>query len=617
VETKQIRIPATLDLVEHARLGLNGLLGTLDPKALYEPYFLTFFAARPAYMHHWSSIYSGVFPKYFEALALLRHMASIQEPFDKEKSAIAAILDNISYDGLIYDRDVAERPWNCGYGYGIRGWKGDFATITGTGRLICGMYYRWQQTGDNKWLDLMQRSANAIMNITIEKDNYAYYPNPPHGVDFSYPKHLGWTNTNEPSSAQEGGEGSAHFYQSVPLRGLIKWYKLSGDKRALDISAKLARFVLKDFFWGDTVEIEPKIGASKAHFWGHYHGTLQTLRSLFEYAEAAEDDRVLEFVRNGFEWVRHNLCVPLSLDSMFEGCSTGDMMALSIQLSDTGAGDFWDNVEYTLRNSLVEAHIQNEAQLRKISDYGPERPNGAPYGAPFDFRYDMGMITDVPKGMEDTENVIEKTLGCICGWLMDGQYQMPMIASCCTGNGNLGYYFGWEAILRNTGSMTTINMFINRFSPWADVISWIPFEGRVLVNNKTSRSLRIRIPSYIKKSELRIQVNDNYVQPAWSGRYIVLTNLDGKEKIELTFPLEKVRRELYIPSLNMRHEGETPKVTTFFKGATCIGIERAPLKAGEVEAPWVKMFDRPEYNNTNTTPMRNIDYLPVSPIRWY
>ena len=73
-------MPASLDLVARARLGINGLMGTLDPDVDYEPYFLTFYAARPAYFLHWSSMMSGVLPKYVGAMPLLRCMTRQRPP---------------------------------------------------------------------------------------------------------------------------------------------------------------------------------------------------------------------------------------------------------------------------------------------------------------------------------------------------------------------------------------------------------------------------------------------------------------------------------------------------------------------------------------------------------
>ena len=62
-QTQTIRIPDNLDLAARAQLGLHGLMGTCDPDRWYEPYFLTYYQAKPAYFLHWGSQVSGVQPK--------------------------------------------------------------------------------------------------------------------------------------------------------------------------------------------------------------------------------------------------------------------------------------------------------------------------------------------------------------------------------------------------------------------------------------------------------------------------------------------------------------------------------------------------------------------------
>ncbi len=55
-------------------------------------------------MIHWSSMSSGVLPKYVEAMPLLRLMSGSNQDRDIEEGMLASIVTNISEDGLIYDR---------------------------------------------------------------------------------------------------------------------------------------------------------------------------------------------------------------------------------------------------------------------------------------------------------------------------------------------------------------------------------------------------------------------------------------------------------------------------------------------------------------------------------
>jgi len=144
-------IPDTLDLAERGSLAINGALGTLDPDCGFEPYFLTYFNVHPAYMLHWSSMPSGVLPKYVESMPLLRLMSGSDQDRDIEEGMLASIASNISEDGLIYDRATPERPWNVGFGYGPKNRNEDFANMAGNGRLVIGLVNYYQATGDEIW----------------------------------------------------------------------------------------------------------------------------------------------------------------------------------------------------------------------------------------------------------------------------------------------------------------------------------------------------------------------------------------------------------------------------------------------------------------------------------
>jgi len=91
-------VPDSLDLVERAKLGINGLMGTLDPDLDYECYFFSIFAARPAIMLHWRGMNSGVLLKYPEAMPLLRTMTGSLEHKDIENGRLQAILQNAPQD---------------------------------------------------------------------------------------------------------------------------------------------------------------------------------------------------------------------------------------------------------------------------------------------------------------------------------------------------------------------------------------------------------------------------------------------------------------------------------------------------------------------------------------
>src|SRR6266700_7675075 len=81
----QAQVPDTLELAYHRSLGINGILGSLNPNLDYETIFLNILDVHPAYMLYWSSMVSGVQPKYVEALPMLRQMSGSKQDLDLEK----------------------------------------------------------------------------------------------------------------------------------------------------------------------------------------------------------------------------------------------------------------------------------------------------------------------------------------------------------------------------------------------------------------------------------------------------------------------------------------------------------------------------------------------------
>ena len=615
--SETIRIPDNLDLVERAKLGINGLMGTCDYDIYYEPYFLTYYGARPAYFLHWSSQQSGVQPKYLEAMALLKCMTGA-ESIEHEKGFIDSILKNIEEDGFIYDRADPKRPWNVGVGYGVKSWNEDYANIAGNGRLVNGMWYYYQLTGDEIWKKAIKRNAEKLYDVAIQKDDYAYYPDSKCGNDFSWIK-SGWPHTDEPKGPQEGGEGATTFYQAQAVRGLMKWYQMSGDERMLDLSRKLIKFSMEPRFYGGIVESDPVYGAIRAHFWGHTHGNMAAFRGMLDYAVIANDRKVLEFVRDAYEWMRHNMCPQLAQTNGYEGCCTGDFPAMGIQLTDAGVGDYWDDVDMAIRNATAQCQVTDLAAIKKIGESFAERPINSQFGAPWDWRWGscIGLDTINMPGFECVDNVLERSIGAFANNLMSGRHQTPNQMSCCTANGNQAFYYAWEAAVRHNGGISTVNLLFTRFSEWMDIVSYLPYEGRVDIKNKTSSVISVRIPGWVKLSDVHAKVNDNPVNSQNFGRYIVFSGLSGNEEIIIEFPQHAITQTLKIPSLNGRQWRGGPEVTANFVGSTCTGLAGQGESVYGSESVWVEQFDNPKFRAGKTVMKETGYYVPSKIIKWY
>ena len=611
-----IQVPASLDLVERARLGIHGLAGTVNPALDYEPYFLIFYGANPAYMTHWSSMISGVLPKYVEALALLRCMSGSSEHRAEEEGLLQTVLKNISDDGLIYDQKRPDRPWNVGVGYGRKSWDEDYSCLAGDGRLLCAMDFYAQLTGDDLFPRQMKRTAERMLELAVTRGDFAYYPNVGCGNDFSYPRHSGWTHTDEPASAQEGSEGATTFYLSQPVRGLVRWYQRSGDQRFLDMSRKMVNFVTQPKYWGGVVEQEQAFGASRGHFWGHFHGNLAALRAILEYALAAGDWRLKQFVRDSYEWAWHNLNPRLGVDTALEGCATADLTALGVQLSAAGIGDFWDQVDVLVRNSLSQAQVTDRAALQHIVASSAWRPDNAPWGAPQDFRFSSSYLREPLPGMETSDNVLERSIGGFAWGLANGRYQTPYEMACCTANGNQGFYYAWDAAVQGEGQRAVVNLLFNRFSPWLDLFSHLPYTGKVELHCKLARRVQVRIPAWVNLGEVRCRVQGVDAQPEWTGRYAGFSDLPEGARIEIEFPQPEFTQTELIPCMNARQYRGAMRAEYHFKGSSCIGLQTEENIFGS-DYPWVPLYNHPGYQQ-NQAPLVEVPYHVVArPIRWY
>ena len=56
-------------------------------------------------------------------------------------------------------------------------------------------------------------------------------------------------------------------------------------------------------------------------------------------------------------------------------------------------------------------------------------------------------------------------------------------------------YQAWEGIVRLSGKRADVNLWLNRRSPWLDVWSWLPYEGKLTVSPHTSHRI---VGSYLK-----------------------------------------------------------------------------------------------------------------------
>jgi hypothetical protein len=256
------------------------------------------------------------------------------------------------------------------------------------------------------------------------------------------------------------------------------------------------------------------VGGEHAHFEGHIHATARGLWGLLEYADLANDERVKAFVRDGYEYIRSFGIARIGLFG--ETCTVGDMTSLAVRLSDAGVGDYWEDVDQYTRNHLAEMQILEAAPIAAIAAASPAAP---------------------VRSWEDPDRFVERTLGCLCDDALHPTLSTPGIMMCCTYNGLIGYYHAWEGIVRARGGTAQVNLLLNRASPWLDVESHLPYEGTVVLRNKTARTIAVRVPRWVDPAGVGCAVDGRRAEPGLLGRNLVFEGVRPGVEVRMEFPV--------------------------------------------------------------------------------
>jgi len=512
--------PETLDLSDRAATALNALTGTLDPENRYEIYFGATFVANPPYMFHETTGLPTNNPKFAESFPMMRVMCGSKSFVDVEKGMMDAMLSLIAEDGLYYSPALSSRPWNKDLYPGPQS-NEDFANVYGNSRALLAFMAWMQYDPPGPWEEKAAGIARALSRIAVRKDDYAYFPDSRIGEAFSYPK-SGWPSTDEPEVEAMGAEGSMFVYHSGPIRALTRWYKVSGDKQALETATRLAKFVTKKRFWGAKGVPDDITSAERAYFTGHMHGHTMMLWALLEYAIATGDCALLNFVRDGYEFARHHgiprLGAWMNESPDVEVCTISDMIAMAIKLTEAGMGDYYEDVDQAVRNQLVESQFLRADFLQQIADAAPKH------------------IAQPPQ--ETSERVIERCIGSMAPMLVVG-YDKPFCLHCCTGNGTQGFYYVWSKIVEPRGEAVHVNLLLNRVSPWMDVDSYLPYEGKVVLHNKTAKAAYVRLPYSVDPRDVQVSAPNRALAPHWMNKHVVLSEIRPGEEIQITFPIKE------------------------------------------------------------------------------
>ena len=208
------------------------------------------------------------------------------------------------------------------------------------------------------------------------------------------------------------------------------------------------------------------------------------------------------------------------------------MVIAAIMLSRQGV-DRWDDADRWVRNQLAEGQLTSTdwrsdghipaSELVKKTDWGERRYT--------------------------TDRVLERTLGSFSGWPSANDWvgrasyhesrKEFTIMNCCSSNGMRALYYVWRNILDYEPGKLRVNLLLNRASRWADVDSYIPYEGRVEIKMKRGAEVEVRIPEWAPLDQVECEVDGKARKLTFEGRYARVGKAEKGQTVALQFPIRE------------------------------------------------------------------------------
>jgi len=607
-KTYQDLVPDTTDIAEMSKLAINALTCGTDRLQDYEQYF-SVYMGNPLRMTHNFSDWCT--PKYMEALALLRVVTGSTFMTQVDQTWQDVILKSIGPDGLYYF-PIQGKPW-----YGQELWwansiaraSGDLFTVEKSdpkrlkdldtfaashshslveesgitqfthpqpvGRIMNVIDIYYLRDGNPLWKKIMKQMVARMDELAIKQGDYAYFP------AYLYEPNAKFDPKN-PKAAMpagtEGGELNGRFIRACAIE-----YKLTGDKKALDLARLLTNFMRchDGDYWGPHGEF------AADH---HFHAHTNYLIGMLEYADAAKDKELLDFCRKSFEWAKSPAAgfgpvtgfAPELADITYdtsEGCAVGDMEVLACNLSAFGAGDYYEDAERWARNYFSEIQLTRPKAHNLV-------------------RFGRTLRPEKTLGNESTDHVAERNLGSFAGWATGNEWwdgcDENLIMQCCTGNCTRALWFLWSHILEFNDGELKVNMLLNRASPWADVYSFIPYQGRVEIKvHQACKNVCIHAPEWIPTGSnvIKVRVGGQPRFFNWQARYLNLGEVNPGERVVIQCPIGErtVKEKMGLVAYSLLVRGNTV-VSIDPPGRLCPLFHREYLRDSEPRWRKVERF---------------------------
>ncbi|MCL2815475.1 MAG: glycoside hydrolase family 127 protein [Oscillospiraceae bacterium] len=389
--------------------------------------------------------------------------------------------------------------------------------ITLVDKYIC------EQSEENK-----KRLDDLILiirqNMKYEED-YAYY--------FRQPE--GWSSIKEPVF------GDFLPYPTYPIGGII---------------LALTRY-LETFYCGEVDEFTEKlvkftiehsgVFTKEGHYFGHTHsgGILTAAAGITRWAALKKDAKLMDMMRGAFEWTVKYCSswgwVPDGLgepNGSCETCSIADALHFALLMARHTNPAYYEIAERYARNQLMENQFKDLEKIDNVMKHSDnpqhEKAKRALYGSWASY--------SKPNSLDNGFQTVE---------------------GCCLGAGIRACYLVWNGAVEKRNDTVYVNMAFSRNSPWIELISYQPYEGRIDIIVRDAEKIMVHIPSWANRNDVRISVNSMPVCADYEDVFLKFSGMKKDDHIKIEYPL----------SVNIKNEmvnGTAYSVE--WKGDTVVGI---------------------------------------------
>ena len=289
---------------------------------------------------------------------------------------------------------------------------------------------------------------------------------------------------------------------------MLRYYEVTGDREMLAVAQGL---------------IDGRLAGYSQHDTSHTHSFWHGVISIAHLGAITHEAKYLD-------WVEQRLAEWSSLYTDYgwfeavrgygssETCAVADLLHVSVYLGRGGRTSHYDLVERTLRNYLPQEQFFLEDEpfltLWRQKDYADRELHRALMR-----RLEGGFYCRTTP----VDRWAEKTIS---------------LEGCCPPTGVTGLYIAWHDIVRKTDDGVLVNLAFNHDCPEAQVISYLPQQGRLTVVPKQTGMFAVRVPGFVPREQVaawRDGQRQNHV--TWNNDYVAFPSARVGDELTITYPL--------------------------------------------------------------------------------